>query len=268
MLIGTWAGRMAVVPGSREWLVTRAAAAFAVFNPMLLGLQDRLANCDPQSRLLRDVLQPYQDDALAWARTLPQPLLSLDSWLPYRAGVANDLSDPIAYTSYCLAGGKDPVAERVRRRYYACIVTSAPADGADYKLSTVYHTFWPALRRGHQRELRSAEQRGGWLVSAQVSPGAARACNIRRAVSFGWFSGSASSSARTAGATPHRQTEVDFVRAIAGPFSAVPEMWQTPRPSMVGKLITAEPSILGKSSALTSSARPEGRVLRHCGQRL
>jgi len=162
MVMGAWASRVARVRDPREWLITRAAAVLALFSPMLLNLPDRFRGSDETDRMAADILSPYRDEAMAWVRTLPQPLLCLDSWLAYRAGVANDLNDPIAYRSYCLSGGTDPVTERVRERRYACIVTMVPVDGPDYAVYGDIESFWPRFREAMMGQYSPQGQCGSW----------------------------------------------------------------------------------------------------------
>ncbi|MEP0845017.1 MAG: hypothetical protein HRF43_20130, partial [Phycisphaerae bacterium] len=157
-VMGTWAAHVAGLRDRRAWLWTRAAATLALISPMLMMLPDRFAESSERRRQEADLLSPYQEPALAWARSLPRPLLCLDSWLTYRAGVPNDLNDPIAYRSMVIAGGPDPIAARVRKGYYRCIVTLNRADEPGYSLYGDIASDWPALREAVLARYRPAER--------------------------------------------------------------------------------------------------------------
>lgn len=147
-VLGAWAAWASIPRGPRWWLLTRTAAVLALLSPLTLSLADRIERFGRTERAIANELIPYTDEAAEWVRSLPQPMLSLDSWLPYRAGVANDVNDPIAFGSFVEAGGTpDVLTERVARRAYASVVTTAPMDDAPYMLYGDIPSIWPELRQ-------------------------------------------------------------------------------------------------------------------------
>lgn len=163
-VMGMWAAYVATLRNRRPWVWTRLAAGLALVNPLLMRLPDRFADSIEQRRMEMDIMSPYQDEALSWVRRLPQPLLSIDSWLPFRAGAANDLNDPIAYTSLVLAGGIDPVTQRVRAGRYACIVLMSPVENNAYAIYGDLPCDWPALRQTMRERYRLLSREGTWYA--------------------------------------------------------------------------------------------------------
>lgn len=162
LLAGAWADRVARVPLTRDWLLTRTAAAAALLSPMLLDLPDRFARTDADSRHQANSVSPYSDEALAWLRRLPKPMLCLDSWLAWRAGVANDLNDSVAYGSYVMTGRPDPITRRAENRHYACIVTMTPAGESADPLYGDIPSLWPGLRRALLEKYTLLSNHGPW----------------------------------------------------------------------------------------------------------
>jgi hypothetical protein len=76
-------------------------------------------------------LGPVYRGVAEWIGRQPRPLLSLEPWLAYRAGVDGFISDRIAYTSAALRHPEwDVAAQRTEERHFAAIVLYEPVERA------------------------------------------------------------------------------------------------------------------------------------------
>jgi hypothetical protein len=147
MIIGLWAARAARAIEKRAWSMTRVIALGAAFSPLLTRLPIRYAQYGARERAVEAATCRYTPAAEEWIRSVPGPVLSLDPWLAFRAGVPNDLNDPIAYASYAInTAGPDVIARRVREHRYAGIITYESIE-REQNVTGDIPLHWPALRQ-------------------------------------------------------------------------------------------------------------------------
>lgn len=168
VLVGLWAQQVMTTTSSAQHRSARGIAAIGLVCCVILLLPDRTDRFSEGRRVIRQMQNPYTADAFTWARQLPQPLLSLDPWLAYAAGVDNDLNDPIPY----ICALHDPdfadvVARHVQTGGYAAIVV--PGD-IEYR-GAIYDDIpciWPALREAAASHYVLRGRQGGWSVYVPV----------------------------------------------------------------------------------------------------
>ncbi len=162
-VLGLWVRRAVDVRQAGAWWATRTAVAAVIGCAGLLCTTGAGSRYDADAASVARLLTPYQPEAWSWARSLPQPLLSLDPWLTFRAGVENDLNDPLAWASRCLArGGEDVIARRAAAGSYAAIVLIGPPEAGKARLYGDIPGVWPALAEAVADRYRPAEVRGPW----------------------------------------------------------------------------------------------------------
>lgn len=166
MVIGIFAGRLGAsretATGSTSWM-PRMVAAIALVCCVVLLMPYRTRRFDMDAREVREAQNAYTPESLAWARQLPQPLLSVDSWLTYRAGVPNDLNDSIAYVGLLNKSSHDLIAERAGRGDYAAVLVFDLIENAGGIWGDIPKT-WPSLRDSVRARYVLAERRGPWAV--------------------------------------------------------------------------------------------------------
>lgn len=163
-VLGTWTTRAAAAADLRAWRITRGIATLVLACSVVLFLPDRFARFGEEARALRDLDSPYSPQAIGWARTLPQPLLSLDPWLTLRADVYNDLNDPIAYVCQLRsADGIDPIAERVVTGRYQAVVVFGGIEDTGFVYDDIPR-IWPALQEAVNARYRFAGTKGPWAL--------------------------------------------------------------------------------------------------------
>jgi hypothetical protein len=154
MLLGVWSGMLIRQRAGLGWLLGRSIAGLALLAVAVHVLPEAFSKGDAARRLVR-IRTPYQQQYYEEIRQLSGPVLSLDSWLAFRAGVQNDLNDPIAYYSYALTTTEDPVTRRVRRGCYDHVVTRFPIEDVPPRVYGDIKAAWPgvmdALRSNYQR---------------------------------------------------------------------------------------------------------------------
>jgi hypothetical protein len=110
---------------SRSQLVVAIAL---LANPLLWFLPARVKSAGELRKFQDDAMSPYQD-RLTWLREQPRPLLCLDAWLAYCAGVDGHLGDPTIYAFLSHADPEwDPLTPRVAGREFASVVTFRPTN--------------------------------------------------------------------------------------------------------------------------------------------
>lgn len=172
IVLGIFAGRLGRARSRSDlvqvWL-PRTVGAIALAACIVLLLPYRTHRFSQDAREERAMRNAYTPQALAWARQLPQPLLSLDSWLTYEAGVANDLNDSIAYLGLLHDGGRDAVAHRAEERRYAAIVVFGDIADRGVLWGDIPR-IWPALRRAVETNYAMKEKHGAWAVYVPTNP--------------------------------------------------------------------------------------------------
>ncbi len=128
---------------------------------------------EPLSRLRAAQQETAQARALApvyrgvaeWIGRQPRPLLSLEPWLTYRAGVDGFVSDRIAYTSAVLRHPeRDVAAQRAEERYFAAIVLYEPVERAGRAIYQDIPYATPRLREAIHRHYVEGGSLYGWYV--------------------------------------------------------------------------------------------------------
>ena len=163
-VLGLWVRRAATIRPTGAWWSTRIAAAAVTACAGLLCATGPGTRYDADAAAIARLLTPYQPQAWSWARGLPQPLLSLDPWLTFRAGVENDLNDPLAWASRCLNRDDDVIARRAAAGSYAAIVVTGPLEAAAGRVYGDIPGVWPALARAVADRYRPAGAMGPWQV--------------------------------------------------------------------------------------------------------
>lgn len=161
IVFGLWAARVGRVESLRRYVVTRTVAAVVLVGFATFLLPGRAVRFGPAARLARAAHNPYGKSSDAWIRSLPRPLLSLSPWLPYRAGVPNDLNDPIAYVCMLRNPSDDVVTRRVAAGAYKTIVVSLSAEDRGFVYDDIPR-LWPALRQAIQTRYLLSERHDGW----------------------------------------------------------------------------------------------------------
>lgn len=110
-------------------------------------------------------LAPVCRRVAEWIGRQPQPLLSLEPWLAYRAGVDGFVSDRIAYTSAVLRRPElDVAAQRAGERYFAAIVLYEPLERAGRAIYQDIPYATPRLREAIRRHYVEGGSLYGWYV--------------------------------------------------------------------------------------------------------
>jgi hypothetical protein len=102
------------------------------------------------------------DEDRAWLAGLPEPVLCLDAWLAYCAGVHGFISDPTIYAFLTQVDPhSDPFTPLVERQYFARIVTFGPPgfvvrqsyqgvpDVPPQLLEALRANYWPAEEKDY-----------------------------------------------------------------------------------------------------------------------
>lgn len=170
MVLGVFAGRLNLTrfarDGSHLWISrTVAGAALACCAVMLLPY--RTSRFSDDARVGREMRNIYSQATSTWARQLPQPLLSLDSWLTYRAGVANDLNDSIAYVGLLNKARVDVVAQRAAAREYATVIVFNDIEDRGRVWGDI-PWIWPALQQSVAANYVLKEKHRPWAVYSRI----------------------------------------------------------------------------------------------------
>ena len=136
--------RNRAAPWRRLWQVVSYAA---LFSPALLYMPWQCGVASEALKIAR-FSNVYNDEALQGIRSQDRPLLCLDPWLSYVAGVEGYLADPVAYGSMVAVRPEvDPVADRVSRRHFKVVVTMCPLEASDRSIHQDIPRIPPTLAR-------------------------------------------------------------------------------------------------------------------------
>lgn len=128
------------------------------------GPLERLHAARREAAQARELAPVYRHVA-EWIAQQPRPLLSLEPWLAYRAGVDGFVSDRIAYTSAVLSRPElDVAAQRVEERHFAAIVLYEPVGRAGRVIYQDIPYATPRLREAIRRQYVERGFLLGWYV--------------------------------------------------------------------------------------------------------
>jgi len=169
MLLGVWCGYMAHQRKGTSCLLGRCVAVLALFAVAVHCLPSAFTKNESKRRLAK-ILSPYDQEHLDSCRRLTGRLLSLDSWLAFRAGIDNDLNDPIAYYSYARTENDDPITQRVKDCYYDHVITWFLIEKDPPRVYDDIQAAWPRLLQGLQKNYQLCQQWGIWYVYQPTPP--------------------------------------------------------------------------------------------------
>lgn len=178
-LLGVWAASIASSAEPRVQTVGRLLAWMGLFNPAILYIDARVSAVEQTAEFRGRV---GYDDAVAWMRTAPTPVLSLDPWLAYVSGVEGHLNDPIAYGTMCAVHPhRDVLPHELRSGAFASVVLpGALEDTAPMKYQHIPRR-WPTLQHALEQTCVLADTYSHWSrYSARGTPASASAPALDR----------------------------------------------------------------------------------------
>jgi len=162
-ILALWARSVAATTDRLSKTIGRVLAAVGLFNPTVLYLDAHVVSAR-QVAQIATLLGPDYAGGGRWLAGMDKPLLCMDPWLAWCAGVDGYVNDPIAFGSMCeTRPDRDVLTARVKRRFFASVVTVGPLDAKPTFIHQDIQALWPALRQALQDNYVLAERHSPWF---------------------------------------------------------------------------------------------------------
>jgi len=161
-LLATWAQSLAATTSRSAMRLGRVLACIMLLNPMPLYIEPHVTSARNVATVTT-LMGPNWREGEEWIRSQRQPLLCLDPWLAYRAGVEGYVNDPIAFGSMCLTRPDlDVLTARVKDRFFTSVVMNGPVEENGRYIHQDIRPRWPALKAALIENYVLEETLGQW----------------------------------------------------------------------------------------------------------